>query len=318
MNQSSHPRPKIAISCGDINGVGLEILLKSHQAILDQVEPIYCVHFELLQQASQRLNLPMPDTLKPTHCLPPPAPIPQITPSLISKESGLYSYESFILACTLCETHAAQAITTLPIHKKAWNLAGITEIGHTEALSKRYKQKGIMMLGCEKMFVALFSDHIPLKEVASHIKQEDLQRFFVRLFQSLKAQKYCVMGLNPHCGDGGIIGDEDSIIAQAIKESNAWLGGDYFVGPIPCDCAFIPSKRQEFQIWVGMYHDIALSTLKALYFDESINVTLGIDILRTSVDHGVAFDIAYSNQAKTRSYLNAIAYAKTLIHQKEH
>lgn len=299
---------KIAISCGDINGVGLEILLKSHEQIIQSMIPLYCVHYKLLKQASSLLKIPLPSSLTPQMCLPPKLEIPCIQPKTLSEQSGRYSYESFILGCRLCESKQADALVTLPIHKQAWKIAGIQEVGHTHALSNRYKQDAIMMLGCEKMFVALFTDHIPLKEVCNHIQSQKLFHFFKALYKTHRDSSYCVMGLNPHAGDGGMLGDEEKEIQNAINQMNATLGKEVFKGVYPPDCSFIPSKQKEFKTWIAMYHDIGLATLKALYFEESINISLNLPILRTSVDHGVAFDIAYEGKAITKSYLNAISY----------
>ncbi|WP_027327309.1 4-hydroxythreonine-4-phosphate dehydrogenase [Helicobacter pametensis] len=299
---------KIAISCGDLNGIGLEILIKAHTLIYPHITPIYCVHFELLKQASELLNLPLPENLTLSHCLPPSISPPPIKAGTITQESGQYSFESFILGCQLCEDKQAHALCTLPIHKKAWNLANIPYLGHTQALSHRYKTEAIMMLGCEEMFVALLSDHIPLAQVPSLMQSERIYDFFMRLYALYPQERYCVLGINPHCGDDGIIGKEDQEIQNAIKYANHTLQAPIFCGPYPSDCGFIPSKRQEFKTWIAMYHDVGLAPLKALYFEESINVSLGLPILRVSVDHGVAFDIAYQGKATILSYLNAIKF----------
>lgn len=313
---------KIAISCGDTNGVGLEILLKSHSLINQSIEPLYCVHFELLKKASEILSLPMPSDLLPHQCISPASPMPKLEKGKITKESGKYSFESFILGCKLCDETKADALCTLPIHKKAWNLAGIPYLGHTQALSHRYDQEAIMLLGWEKMFVALYTDHLPLSLVSKMVEESRLYDFFSQLHQSFKQNKYCVMGVNPHCGDEGIIGKEDEEIKKAILKINAFLGKEVFFGPYPSDVAFIPARREEFNVWISMYHDVGLAPLKALYFNESINVSLGLPILRTSVDHGVAFDIAFEGKAEIQSYLNAIKFAKSfakssLPHRRE-
>lgn len=309
---------KIAITCGDLNGVGLEILLRAHHIIAQKVMPIYCVHFELLAQASEILSQPMPEGLSPSHCIPPSLPIPSIQPGKITKESGFYSFESFLLGCKLCEEKYADALCTLPIHKKAWSLCGIPHLGHTQALRDRYKQEAIMMLGYEKMFIALYTDHLPLSLVPDAIEHSRIYDFFLRLYQSFQREKYCVMGVNPHCGDEGIMGKEDQEIQKAILQINRHLKREVFLGPYPSDTAFIPSRREEFDTWISMYHDVGLAPLKALYFDESINLSLGLPILRTSVDHGVAFDIAFRGQAHIQSYLNAIttagSFAKSFPH----
>ncbi len=299
-------KAKVAISIGDINGIGLEILLRAHHIISKYCEPIYCVHKELLASASnllEKTNL----NIQSLNTLPPHTPIPQITPAKITQESGKYSFESFALACKLAEKKEVDFITTLPIHKHAWHLAKVPYIGHTEALREWYGE-GIMMLGCEKMFVALFSDHIALKEVPKQIGkyQGFLLRFFKYAKNLLKDEKVALLGINPHCGDNGLMGNEDEIIKDAIKEANKSLGKEIFLGPFSGDVAFSPRMRETFRFFIAPYHDIGLSALKALYFDESINMTLGTKILRTSVDHGVAYDIAYTSTASLQSYENAI------------
>lgn len=301
---------KIAISCGDVNGVGLEIILKAHSLLCRQIQPMYCVHFELLEQVSQKFGLEMPKDLCANDCIPPSSDIPPLQKGEITQQSGQYSFESFTLACQLCDEGKANAICTLPIHKKAWSLAGIPHIGHTQALGHRYKQEGIMLLGWEKMFIALYTDHIPLSKVSHQIQEQKLYHFFSKIYASFKQEKYCVMGVNPHCGDGGILGTEDEEIKKAIHRINALLQKEVFFGPYPSDTAFIPEKQKEFSCWISMYHDVGLATLKALYFHESINTTLGLPILRTSVDHGVAFDIAFEGKVSIQSYLNAIKFAK--------
>ena len=164
------------------------------------------------------------------------------------------------------------------------------------------------MLGCKEMFVALFSDHIPLKDVPSKIDFEGLSAFLERFYRSFGFDKALVLGLNPHAGDGGVLGNEEFIINEAINHTNKKLQKDVFFGAISPDVAFNKANREKYKVFVAMYHDQGLIPLKALYFEESINVTLGLPILRASVDHGVAFDIAYKNKASTKSYLNALDF----------
>ena len=137
------------------------------------------------------------------------------------------------------------------------------------------------------------------------------ESFLVRFYLSLNPKTpCCVLGINPHCGDGGVIGDEDSEIREAIKSANKKIGKEIFFGPIPSDSAFSPKSRERFKFFVAMYHDQGLAPLKTLYFKESINTTLNLPIIRTSVDHGVAFDVAYKNMnPDNTSYINAVKYA---------
>ncbi|WP_104696910.1 MULTISPECIES: 4-hydroxythreonine-4-phosphate dehydrogenase [unclassified Helicobacter] len=294
---------KVAICVGDINGIGPEILLKSHHIIEKYCQPFYCIHKELLQEIAKKLNLDFPAK---ANFIDLNTKIPSINVGKICADSGLYSYSSFLMACDLADSGLVDFITTLPIHKFAWKEAGIENIGHTDYLRERYQKDGIMMLGCEEMFVALFSDHIPLNKVSTLIKKENLKKFFLDFYKCIKEKNIAVLGLNPHCGDNGIIGKEDFIIKETIDEVNYDLKHEIFQGPISADSAFTPSQRKKYKYYIAFYHDIGLAPLKALYFSQSINVTLNIPILRTSVDHGVGFDIAYKNLADIQSYINAI------------
>ncbi|PAF44927.1 4-hydroxythreonine-4-phosphate dehydrogenase [Helicobacter sp. 11S02629-2] len=295
---------EVAVSIGDINGVGLQIALQSHAKLSMFCKPFYMCDYPLLQEASTLLNLKNPILEK--DCLPLNLPF-KIKPGKIDSISGAYSFASFKKALEVSDR-----VLTLPIHKKAWQLAGANYAGHTEYLRELYGE-GIMMLGCPSMFVALFSDHVPLKEVSSLISKESFKDFLLRFYKDyLKGRdikEVCVLGFNPHAGDGGVLGDEDFLIQDAIKELNLDLGKDLFIGPYPPDAAFIPSNRARFSHFISIYHDAGLIPLKALYFEESINVTLGLPIKRASVDHGVAFDIAYKGaKVNTKSYINAAKF----------
>lgn len=294
--------PKIAISVGDLNGVGIEIALKAHKEISKFCEPIYCINSYMLGQASKLSNIEIPNDFNLSDV----DGEFEISAGNVSMESGKYSYLSFMKAISLCETKAADAVVTMPIHKEAWNLAGLDFVGHTDLLRKHFKKDAIMMLGCEKMFVALFTEHIPLKDVPATIQTDKLVKFFIDLHKSIGDKKVAVLGLNPHAGDNGVLGDEELEIEKAIEIVNATIGKELFIGAIVPDIAFTPNFRANYNYFVAMYHDQGLAPLKALYFDESINVSLNLPIIRTSVDHGTAFDIAYKGEAKTLSYVNAI------------
>ena len=305
-------KPRLAISIGDLNGVGLEIALKSHDAISKLCQPIYCINKTMLSQASKLLNITLHDNL----ILSEVAGEFKIEIGKVSASSGKYAYDSFMRGIELCEKHEADGVVTMPIHKEAWMLAGLEFKGHTDLLRKYFKQDAIMMLGCSEMFVALFSEHIPLKDVASSIKYKRLKQFFLDLHNSIKEPKIAVLGLNPHAGDNGVLGHEELIITKAIKSANKKIGFEQFVGPVVPDIAFTPHFRKNFNYYVAMYHDQGLAPLKALYFDESVNISINLPIIRTSVDHGTAFDIAYKGEAKTLSYTNAIKSAITFIQNK--
>jgi len=309
---------RIAISIGDLNGIGIQLALENHETISRLVEPLYCIDQAMLQQAAKRLNLPIPDGFQTVEDI---APHFTIEPGQVSKASGAYAYASFVKAVELAKAKEVDAITTLPIHKKAWELAGVKYKGHTDALRNFFDAEAIMMLGCPKMYVALYTEHIPLKEVAKSINEADLTRFLIDFYRTAKpTSTVAVLGLNPHAGDDGVLGDEEIIIQKAIDNANSTLRQaqgtctvaepvEAYTSPMVPDVAFTPNVRKHYTHYVAMYHDQGLAPLKALYFDEGINVSLNLPILRTSVDHGTAFDIAYQGRGVNGlSYLNAIRY----------
>ncbi len=303
---------KVAISIGDLNGIGIQLALENHQTVSKIIEPLYCIDSKMLQQASEKLKLPIPDDF---HTLEEEiAPSFEIQPGIVSKESGYYAYNSFVKAVELAKNKEMDALCTLPIHKKAWELAGIDYKGHTDALRDFFDAEAIMMLGCPRMYVALFTEHIPLKEVAPSIDEKKLTRFLLDFHRTAKpAKTVAVLGLNPHAGDGGVLGNEEEIIQRAIDNANHKIcrsgGTTTYSGPLVPDVAFTPNVRKHYTHYIAMYHDQGLAPLKALYFDEGINVSLNLPILRTSVDHGTAFDIAYKGEkVNGLSYLNAVRY----------
>lgn len=165
-----------------------------------------------------------------------------------------------------------------------------------------------MMLGCDEMFVALFTDHIPLNAVASHIKFGAVRDFLLSFHAHFSFESALVLGLNPHAGDGGVLGSEDEIIQNAMDSVNRTIGAEIYKGVVAPDSAFRAQNRKKFKVFVAMYHDQGLGVLKALYAEKSINVTLGIPILRVSVEHGTGFDIAYKGIARADSYKEAVRF----------
>ena len=307
---------RVAISVGDLNGIGIQLAIENHHTIAQRVDPLYCIDRAMLEQAAQKLDLPLPQGMQTVKEF---APYFTIEAGVISPQSGAYAYASFTKAVELARTQSVDAIMTLPIHKKAWELAGVTYKGHTDALRDFFDAEAIMMLGCEAMYVALFTEHIPLHAVAQQIELSKLTRFLVDFYQTAKPQKtVAILGLNPHAGDGGVLGEEERIISQAITQATQILQSQeefeathtpLFTPPLVPDVAFTPHIRQLYQHFIAMYHDQGLAPLKALYFDEGINISLNLPIVRTSVDHGTAFDIAYQGEElNALSYRNAIDY----------
>jgi 4-hydroxythreonine-4-phosphate dehydrogenase len=305
---SAPVRATVAVSVGDLNGIGIAIALQSHRRVSAICRPLYCINRTMLERAAALLQVNIPDDFEIVEV----EGDFKIKPGCVDADSGRYAYDSFMKAIALCENGEADAVTTMPIHKEAWMLAGLEFKGHTDLLRHHFDAEAIMMLGCEKLYVALYTEHIPLKAVPEAIEEAKLTRFLLDFEKATKAGKIAVLGLNPHAGDNGVLGDEERIIERAIAAANTALSSDAFEGPVVPDIAFTPRFRGQYRYMIAMYHDQGLAPLKALYFDESINVSLNLPIIRTSVDHGTAFDIAYKTRPEERSYINAIMAAVSL------
>ena len=307
-------KPKIAISIGDLNGIGVEIALKCHDKISKICQPIYCINDVMLKKASDKLKIEIPKDFELFET----KGDFEIKEGTVSKKAGKYSYDSFMDAINLADKKKVDAICTLPINKESWNKADIKYKGHTEVLRDYFGKNAIMMLGCKKMFVGLFTEHIPLKKVAKKINEQVLTTFLIDFYKNVNNDNIAVLGLNPHASDNGVLGDEEVEIFKAIKKANKHLEKNIFKGPLVPDTAFSPVSRKNYKYFVAMYHDQGLAPLKALYFDQSINVSLNLPIIRTSVDHGTAFNIAYKNERiNKKSYVNAIKEAIILISNKK-
>jgi len=305
---------KIAISIGDINGIGVEIALRSHDKIKKLCKPIYCINETMLYWSAATLGLDVPKDFTCKNC----GDIFEIEPGIANKQSGQLSYDSFLKAISLANKSKVDAIVTLPINKEAWNKAGIQYKGHTDALADLLDCEAIMMLGCEEMFTILYTHHIPLQDVSATIKTKKFKKFLLQVEKFLGVEKIAVLGVNPHAGDGGVIGKKDLKIAKAIKKANKKLQKNIFVGPLVPDTAFTQTNRKKFNYYICIYHDQGLIPLKALHFEQSINVSLNEKIIRTSVDHGTAFDIAYKNRNPSCiSYINAVKEAIKLSLRKQ-
>jgi 4-hydroxythreonine-4-phosphate dehydrogenase len=211
------------------------------------------------------------------------------------------------------------AIITAPVHKGVINDAGIPFTGHTEYLAERtHAPLPVMMLATTDLRVALATTHLPLKDVSAAITIDSLSQVLdilntdLKKWWGIRSPRITVCGLNPHAGEGGHLGDEEiRTIAPAITRMRE--RGLHVTGPVPADTAFVPAKLAECDAVLAMYHDQGLPVIKHSGFDRAVNVTLGLPILRTSVDHGTALDLAGTGRADHRSLLAAINLALTIL-----
>jgi len=301
-------KQRVAISIGDLNGIGLELAIINHKEISDFLEPTYFIDNKMLVQGAELLNLEIPSNFKivETFC-----DNFQITPAETSSESGKYSFISFQKAVNFVKDGFADFVMTLPINKEAWSLAGIEFKGHTDYLRSEFQQDAIMLMGVPKMYVALFTEHIPYSEVPKKLTSENLTTFMRNLLKSIpNLEKVAVLGLNPHSGDNGVLGNEESIIIESVNLINKEIGKDIFSLPLVPDIAFTKHIREQYNFYLAMYHDQGLIPLKTLYFDEVVNISLNLPIQRVSVGHGTAFNIAYKKNRvlNSQSYLNALNF----------
>jgi 4-hydroxythreonine-4-phosphate dehydrogenase len=252
-----------------------------------------------------------------------------IEPGKLSAEGGRLAFAAIERAVRLALDGAIDAIVTAPINKEALNAAGHAYAGHTEILAELTGSKGsCMLLAHDKLMVSHVTTHVALAEVPRRITPERLRRVFALTHQALldlgiARPRIGVCALNPHAGEGGLFGREDQdVITPVIEEFRA--KGMAFEGPVPGDTVFVKALGRQFDAVVAMYHDQGHVAVKTLGFAmdpetgrmsalSGVNVTLGLPIIRTSVDHGTAFDIAGQGIANPQSMLEAIAFAERLV-----
>jgi 4-hydroxythreonine-4-phosphate dehydrogenase len=225
-------------------------------------------------------------------------------------------------AVRLIKDGAADALATAPITKEAARKAGFKFPGHTEYLAHLTNTKDfVMMLGGDRLKVVLVTIHEPIKKVprlvtkAKVLKTIKITDAAFRRDFGIKRPRIAVAGLNPHAGEGGLMGGEDaSIIAPAVRAAKK--AGINVTGPLPADTVFYRASKGDFDCVVCMYHDQGLGPMKLLHFDDGINATLGLPIIRTSVDHGTAYDIAWKGVANHASMVNAIVTAADMARRR--
>ena len=317
--------PKLILTTGEPAGVGPDLVLAAAQepwnahmiAVGD--EQLLAARAEALGQKIELTPYSATDPNAPHQpgCLP-LVHIPlksRCTPGTTNPANASYVLAQLDLAVSLCTSSECAAMITAPVHKAVINEAGIPFSGHTEYLaSATGTDKVVMLLASNDLRVALATTHLPLRAVPERLNKTMLRETLQTLNNALRERfaiekpRITVLGLNPHAGEGGHLGDEDQKIIAPVCAAlrNAGLA---VAGPVPADSAFIPNMREQTDAYLAMYHDQGLPVLKALGFHGAVNITLGLPIIRTSVDHGTALNLAATGKADPSSLMAAIQMA---------
>lgn len=318
--------PRIVLTSGEPAGIGPDVCLALASRALD-CDLVCLGDREMLAARARALGLSLqlrpydgtsrrhvPGTLTVEHY---PLPAPVVAGRLEARNSP-YVLRMLERACDGALGGEFAAIVTAPVHKGVINDAGITFTGHTEFFADRaHASRPVMMLASASLRVALATTHLPLARVSSAITGELLCEVLQILDRDLTRwwgitrPRIAVCGLNPHAGEGGHLGDEEiRVITPAIARMRGQ--GLRIHGPLPADTVFVPRVLADFDVVLAMYHDQGLPVLKHAGFDSAVNITLGLPILRTSVDHGTALDLAGTGRAEAGSMVAAIDLAVRL------
>jgi 4-hydroxythreonine-4-phosphate dehydrogenase len=315
LRRYSHLKKPIAITAGEPAGIGPDLCLAlADTEICEQL--VIIADPAVMRARAERLGIAYPEHLniRPLTC---PDPTVCGTPSMANAAALLDGLRQAVSGCLQGEY---AALVTAPMQKSIINDAGIPFTGHTEFLAATCGAgQPVMLLVAGELRVALASTHMPLREVADYLTADGIRAVIEILHADLRsrfgidAPEIVVCGLNPHAGEGGHLGSEDTeIIAPVVQQLAA--AGLNVRGPLPADTAFTPAAGHKDAV-VAMYHDQGLPVLKYAGFGNAVNVTLGLPIIRTSVDHGTALDIAGTGQANAGSLFAAIELAATLARQ---
>jgi 4-hydroxythreonine-4-phosphate dehydrogenase len=319
---------RILLTPGEPAGIGPDITLTLATKMLD-VEIVAVADPDLLITRAAALNLPVAIQLTDGENKPTPhqknqlqvIPVKlaaKVKPGQLDVRNAPYVIQTLEKAIALCLQNKAHALTTGPVQKSILNEAGIPFTGHTEFLAEKTGAGQVLMLFVvDTLRVALATVHIPLQQVATAVSEAHLIQTLTLFADSLQKMfnianpKIFVAGLNPHAGEMGYLGREElDTIIPAIQSLNA--RGYAISGPYPADTLFTPHLLAKADGILAMYHDQALPVIKHIGFERAVNITLGLPIIRTSVDHGTALDLAGTGKADASSLVHAVNLAKVL------
>ncbi|WP_299735250.1 4-hydroxythreonine-4-phosphate dehydrogenase PdxA [uncultured Endozoicomonas sp.] len=324
--------PRLVITAGEPAGIGPDLCLllaTQNPEFSRSVQLVIAADPELLSQRAEQLGLPVTlQTFDPENEQPSAANTLLVAPvamgalpqaGILNPANSQYVLDTLTLAVEGCVSGLFDGMVTGPVSKEVINDAGVPFSGHTEFLAeKTATEKVVMMLATEGLRVALATTHLPLKDVSSAITPDSLTKVIRILNHDLQTKfgiaspKILVCGLNPHAGEGGHLGSEEIDTIIPVLETLRAEGMN-LTGPLPADTLFHPVHLEKADAVLAMYHDQGLPVLKYKGFGNSVNITLGLPIVRTSVDHGTALDLAGSGRANPGSLYTAINSALEMI-----
>ena len=335
MSDRNYRRPVVGITQGDGNGIGYEVIIKSlsDARILESFTPViygsskifgfYRKHIHNLDQMDtyviQNARDAKPRKINIVNCLPDSY---FVEPGRSTPESAKAAIKALECAVADIKRGDIDVMVTAPINKRAMVAEGFGNTGHTEYLQKEFGVDDVaMFMVSDRMKIGVVTGHIPLREVPGAITSEKIVKKLRLMSDSLKRDfgvvepKIAVLGLNPHCGDGGLLGDEEErIILPAVKEANA--EGILAFGPYSPDGYFGLGHYARFDATLAMYHDQGLSPFKVVAFDDGVNFTAGLPVVRTSPDHGTAYEMAGRDEADPHSMMSAIYTAIDIFRKR--
>ena len=326
---SEIPKIRIGISVGDPNGIGFEIILKtfSDKRIFDFFTPVVFAHHKNFIEERKKLgitvsvfslsNIKNPNNRQLNVVNVWGAPFP-IAYGKEQAEAGLHAITSLEAATLALKNGDVDVLVTAPIHKKSIQSEVFKFPGHTDYLNAQLEGQSLMFMVTDQLKVALISDHIPLKDVVGYLNEDKINTKIALLEKSLiqdfgiQRPKIAILGINPHTGDSGVIGDEDdTFLTPVIKKWNE--KGSLVFGPFPADGFFGNQSYSKFDAVLATYHDQGLIPFKTLSFGQGVNFTAGLSHVRTSPDHGTAFDVAGKGVADPSSFSEAVYRAREIF-----
>jgi 4-hydroxythreonine-4-phosphate dehydrogenase len=317
-------KTRILLTIGDFNGIGPEIVIKtlSVPAVVNKFDLTVVSPVSVMEFYAKRLGRKI--FAHNFNIIPCGYEKLRIKPGHVSDEAGFIAGLAVVKAAELCMNGEYDAIVTAPLSKEALNRGGFNYDGHTGMLCDFGKAKDVCMFMVSQYFkTALATTHPPLRKVSSLVNKKMLQSKLKICFSSLKKDfmipkpKIAVLSINPHAGEGGVIGKEEiEIISPSVRSMGKKYGVNAFSGPFAADGFFASRSFKKFDLTFAMYHDQGLIPFKMLAGMNGINYTAGLKFVRTSPDHGTAFDIAGKNKASNISFIQAVKWADKIYRNR--